>query len=114
MSTVYFTKYNNSKEANEYLSEENPKYRDWEVTTLFYSVLNLLAQYCASRSMHIPTSHQEREEVVSKYLSPIAIDYVSLYTLSKNARYESLIKHQELETGKAYFSTIENYLLSMI
>lgn len=107
-------KYKNGKEVNVYLNNDNPKYRDWEVISLFYSSLHLVENYCENHGIVIPRSHSQREEVVSRYLSEIEIAYLELYTLSKNARYESLIGDDELITAKNDYDSIEAYVLPLI
>ena len=113
MSTHFF-KYHNGKEANEYLQIKTPQYRDWEVITLFYSALHLVERYCEVHGITIPKSHNEREETVSKWLDFIIVDYLNLYTLSKNARYESRINSTDLIDAQAYYSTIEHFIKPQI
>lgn len=112
MSTHQF-KYINGKEANEYLKKENPKYRDWEVITFFYSALQLVESYCEVHGIPIPKSHQAREDTVHRHLSDIEVDYLSLYILSKNARYENPINQVDLLDASGYYNTIEKEVLPL-
>jgi len=108
--SIHLLKSTNSKEASEYLKEKNPYYRDWEVITLFYSALHLVERYCEVHSIPIPKNHKSREDVVVGWLKDISVDYLNLYQLSKNARYESLIKNDQLLDAQAYYSTIEFFI----
>ena len=112
--SVHQFKYFNGKEANVYLQKENPKYQDWEVITFFYSALHLVESYCESHGIPIPKSHKAREDVVHRHLNEIEEDYLNLYTLSKNARYESEIKKIDLDGALGYYSTIESEILPLI
>ena len=76
----------------------NPfKFCDWELITLFYSALHYVDSYL-SKCFGIDTilNHDDRKRYVTSFLPQIKKIYLTLYYLSRDARYSSTIGTTEL------------------
>ena len=98
------------------LTGHSPRYTDWEIITLFYSAMHHVdAAFCQirSRGMNIPEpiNHMHRRKLISQYLSPIAVDYDMLETLSRWARYEEVtILPAYVTEARSLHTGITNFL----
>lgn len=81
-------------DSNRYLTKANPDYRDWEITTLFYSAVHIVNTYFLLAAKKSPNTHQQRKKLVESELYPIYSAYYSLEHLSRKSRYD--IPHQDL------------------
>ena len=75
-------------DSNRYLAKANPDYRDWEITTLFYSAIHLVNAYFLLATNKKPNTHDKRKKLIESELNSIYRDYYSLECLSRKARYE--------------------------
>lgn len=91
------------------------EYKDWTVTSLFYSALHLIDEYCAKCNTSV-RNHTERRNFVNTSLKPISNYYHRLYLLSTTVRYDaqySDIKESEVREAQDLLSKIENYIASL-
>ena len=64
-----------------------PLYADWEITSLFYSVLHAVDEYLFAMGEE-PRSHPARNKLVSEKTPHIRKEYHALYALCRKVRYE--------------------------
>src|SRR5690242_1671634 len=100
-------------DVHSYLTIKNPKYIDWEVTTIFYSALQLVDAYLLKIGQN-PVDHWSRNNMVKSFLNIINSDYRKLYGLSKKARYITDITPAEKNAAVVYYTNISNYLNSRV
>jgi len=84
--------------TNQYLRQKNPDYKDWEITSLFYSAVHLVNSYFILIKQKIPRSHKTRNRWVENELQQIFDEYDSLYWLSRRSRYDT--EHQNLTSDE--------------
>ena len=87
-----------NRDSNRYLAQANPAYRDWEITTLFYSALHMVNSYLFLVKRCKPRTHLERRRLVHSQLNDISSEYKLLERLSKKARYVQ--PHHGLTSGE--------------
>lgn len=94
----------------------NPfKFCDWELITLFYSALHYVDSYL-SNAFGIDTilNHDDRKRYVTSFLPQIKKIYLTLYYLSRDARYSSTIGTTELAKAKLYYGQIKQVLTPVL
>lgn len=107
-------------DTNSLLAKHSPNYLDWEVITLFYSVLHHVdAAICKNRSTGTvipePQNHKQRRKLIVKHFRPIAVDYKMLDVLSQWARYEEVaITPDIVSTAKSLYSNVVAYLQNYV
>lgn len=98
-----------------FLNEANPTYTDWEITTLFYSILHLVDAYLYKQQVGLITNHMRRKEYVKQYMSSIYCEYLRLEELSKQARYKcSIMSKKERDEAFKLYNTIRKKILPHI
>ena len=103
-------------DSNRYLAQENPRYRDWEVTTLFYSVVHIVDSYLANYNKK-PRAHCQRKKFVRLTLCEIYDDYCCLESLSRKARYDSpsqTLTSDEIDEAMKLHTTLVTYIRSKL
>lgn len=73
--------------TNSFLFSVTPLYQDWEITTMFYSVVHLVNAYLDIHLTKYPRTHNQREQLIDQYLQQIATDYYTLKDICQRARY---------------------------
>ena len=88
------------------------KYKDWEVTSLFYSALHLINGYFDLHDIELPEDHHRQKKTVNEKLQRIYHDYTCLFDLSIRSRYIEGYKISDLEVKRAkeYYSNIVTYI----
>ncbi len=76
-----------NKDTSDFLNTKTPAYIDWEITSLFYSALHLVNDYCDKNKMIPPSDHHERKEFVKNNLPSSYPSYKKLFDLSIKSRY---------------------------
>ena len=113
--SFHFIKYQRDKQTNEYLRQKTPRFRDWEIITLFYSALHLIESYLGNHGHPIiPKSHQTRENLVEQYLKGIFEIYSEFYILCKTARYDALVTDEDLDAANDYYIQIKQFIEPII
>lgn len=72
--------------SSRYLERDTPLYRNWEITTLFYSALHIVESYLSKIAGEVK-SHTARNDLIRNHLSGISNEYRKLKDLSEKARY---------------------------
>lgn len=112
----HVAKKKNDLDASNIISLHSTNHLDWEIITLFYSVLHHVdSVFCERRSTGLtipePKDHKERRKLVVRHLTQIADDYKVLDALSQWARYEEVqITPQILTEAKNCYSSIVSFL----
>lgn len=101
-----------NKKASDLMNSKNPTFVDWEVTTLFYSILHLVDDYFENNGPRLPLNHQDRNRLVRNSLTTIYPDYHKLYSLSIRSRYTVgfRIPQSDRDTAKRLHTAIETAL----
>lgn len=85
---------------------------DWEITTLFYKILQKVDAYFAKTNFH-PVDHYERNKNVRSdpNLKTIYSEYKKLYDLSIQARYEKRSMDLNAKNASlAFYSKIDTHI----
>lgn len=103
--------------SNKYLAQENPHYRDWEITTLFYSAVHIVDNYFLLLKKPEPDNHTKRRRLIDLELQDISREYSLLECLSQRARYESTpqtLSHGYVKLAEQLHTTIATYVNSQL
>ena len=96
-----------------YLQIENPRHKDWEVTSLFYSALHLVEGYLFLIKNITPRGHKRRSNAVMAELPLIFNEYDTLFWLSIKSRYQAtpngITPDEERESIRCHH-IIESYI----
>ncbi len=100
-----------NKDANNLLQSQNQKYKDWEITTLFYTALHLVDEFFIRNQIEYPSkiNHHVRNQLVETHLNAVYADYHLLSTLSIRARYTvgKNVNTEDLVLARALLDNIE-------
>jgi len=98
--------------ASDLMNSKNPRFVDWEVTTLFYSILHLVDKFFDQNGPRLPVNHQDRKRLVRDLLPAIYPDYHKLYSLSIRSRYTVgfRIPQSDRDTAKILHTALETAL----
>jgi hypothetical protein len=101
--------------ASNFLATSPNKFLDWEITTLFYSVLHHVDSYLSNAwGIENVLDHDQRKEYVSSFLPTIKKVYLLLYYMSRHARYDSTIGTSELAKAKSYYAQVRCVLTPVL
>ena len=95
-----------------HLIKQNGLSIDWEITTLFYTILQKVDAYFAKTNFH-PADHHDRNKNVrtDPNLRAIYSDYLKFYELSKQARYtRRSMNTNEKNASLKYYSKIDSHI----
>ena len=109
MSDFQNSQSTHNKQTSDFLNSATPKYRDWEIITLFYSALHRIDKYFLDNGIQKPNNHAERKSLVRRHLPVIYGSYHKLSTLGHRARYIVGINIPQNELGQAqnHYSVID-------
>lgn len=99
-------------DTSQFLGSSPNTFVDWEVVTLFYSVLHYVDSYLSKAfKIDVVFDHSDRKRLVNFFLPILEKDYRLLYHLGTDARYEQVPMGQnELSKAKTVHAGIKNQL----
>jgi hypothetical protein len=90
--------------------------REWIVTAAFYAALHWVEAYFDNRHGWHLTSHRDRNDAVTRYLSPVLNEYMRLYRASRRARYDMyrFTQQEVFEFINLDYQPIRDFILNQI
>ena len=93
-----------------HLNSSKNNFVDWESVTLFYAALHLIDAYLVGVHNIQSRDHYQRNNNVRTWPISIRNAYISLYNLSRKARYMAPVSQQERDRAKVHFNSISTFL----
>ena len=113
----HYAQYMHNKElAVKILRPVCPEYNDWSITSMFYSALHLINEYCVNHNKCPPKNHAERRAMVKDTLPQIRAEFDNLCDLSMNSRYRKSYHNMgdpHVQRAEFYLKKIEEHISSL-
>lgn len=109
------SKVQHDHDIKDILSTSSTETYDWEVISLFYSVMHLMDIYIFELRSIKFKNHAERNSFVARELPrEVSKRYISFYSLSREARYILEMSDKDKSKAEQYYAFLRSHLTTLI